>query len=95
MPGAWQSFSADRWLLVVLRDGYKVPFHHHPPVSLETRELPSCYLGSVPALAPGGALQDATGGCSRACRPAGPGFLGQLFRVVKVGGGGVHLSSSV
>ena len=47
----WQSFSADEWTITVLRDGYRVSSHHLPLVSLEPRELPSCSLGSVRALA--------------------------------------------
>ena len=48
---AWQSFGVNSWPVTLLRDGYKVPFHHFPPVSLEPRELPSCFLGSVLSLA--------------------------------------------
>ena len=46
----WQSFCANEWIVSVLRDGYRVPFHHLPPVSLEPRALPSCSPGSVCAL---------------------------------------------
>ena len=62
---------------MVLQDGYKVPFHHLPPVSLEPRELPFCSLGSVHALesTSGGGLQDPPEGSSGLCGPAQSGVL--------------------
>ena len=39
---ALQSCGADTWTVMVLRQGYKVPFHHLPPVLLVPQELPSC-----------------------------------------------------
>ena len=47
----WESFVADKWTVVVLQDSYRVQFHHLPPVSLEPRELPSCFLESIRVLA--------------------------------------------
>ena len=47
----WQSFSANEWTVALLRDGYRVPFHHFPPVLVEPQETPSCSPGSVRALA--------------------------------------------
>ena len=39
MPGAWHSFGVNEWPVAVLLDGYKVPFHHLPPVSLVPQVL--------------------------------------------------------
>ena len=48
---AWESCSADVWMVTVLRYRYHIPFHHLPPVALVSRELSLCALGSVRALA--------------------------------------------
>ena len=59
----------------VLRNGFRVLFHHLPPMSLKPRELPSCSLGSVRAFALGGGLCDAPEGGLGAYEPALAGLL--------------------
>ena len=71
----WQSFSADEWTVALLRDGYRVPFHHLPPVSLNPRELQE----EVSKMLLKGALETVD--------QPGPGFYSQLFLVEKVTGG--------
>ena len=46
----WQSFSADEWTVAVLRNGYRGPSHHLPPVLLEPQELLYCSPGSFRVL---------------------------------------------
>ena len=74
---AWRSFGADEWTVEVLLDGYRVPFHHLPPLSL----VSSCSGTSR------GSLQDAPEGSSGACGLIR--FYSLLFLVEKVRGGGV------
>ena len=83
----WQSFGTNEWTVAVLRDGYKMPFHHLPLVSLEPLELSSCSLGSVRALA----LWDEVSkmlqkGALEPVDQPGPGFYSWLFLVEKVTG---------
>ena len=61
---------------MVLWDGYRVPFHHLPPVLLDPWELPPCSPGSVQALV----LREEVSemllkGGSGTCGPAWSGFL--------------------
>ena len=53
LSGAGQSFGIDEWPVAVLHDGYKVPFHHLPPVPASQAQLitpPSAVLTSVESL---------------------------------------------
>ena len=85
----WQSFGASEWTVTVLWDGYRVPFHHLPPVSLDPRELPSCSPGSVRALAiREGVFKMLLKGTAEPVDQHGPGFYSRLFLVEKVMGAG-------
>ena len=61
MP-SYHAVQANGWL-GVLRDGYRVPFHHLPPVSLVPIELSSSAPGNSPCgRSPGGGQQNAPEG---------------------------------
>ena len=69
----------------VLRDGYRVPFHHLPPVSLVPRELSSSAPGTDRVLA----LQEEVNkmllkGAMELMEQPGPGFYSRFFLVEKV-----------
>ena len=89
-----QFFGADEWIIAVLQHGYRMPFRHLLPVSLETQEFPSCSLGSARALAlrveVDKVLQKET---LQAVDQLGPGFYSRLLLVEKVTGAGGPLST--
>ena len=82
---AWLSWGADNLTVGVLGDGYRVPFHHLPPVSLVPMELSPSASGTVRALA----LQEEVNKMflEGAVEQLGPGFYSCLFLVEKVMGG--------
>ena len=84
---AWQPFRADEWTVAVLRDGYRVPFHHFPPVLLEPWELLSCPPGSVRAQAMWEEVSKTVlKGALEPVDQLGAGFHSRLFMVEKVMG---------
>ena len=68
---AWKLCGADQWTVAVLQQGYCIPFHRLPLVSLVARELLSFALGSVRM---------------QALDQLGLGFYSRLFLVEKVMG---------
>ena len=84
---AWQSCRADKQTVVVLWDGYRVLFHHLPPVSLEPWELPSCSFGSVRVQALREVSKMLLKEALELVGQLGLGFYSQLFLVEKVTGG--------
>ena len=85
---AWKLCGADEWTVVVLQQGYSIPFHHLPHVSLVPRELLSCALRSDWVIA----LQEEVfkmlqkGAVEPVDQPC-PGFYSRLFLIEKVTGG--------
>ena len=72
---------------MVLQHGYRVPFHHLPPMSLEPRELSSCSPGSVRVLALWEEVDKMLQkGALEAVDQPSPGFYSCLFLVEKVTG---------
>ena len=83
------SFSSDEWTVAVLWNGYRVPLHHLPPVSLEPQELPSCSPGSIRALALWEEISKLLQkGALEPVGQPGLGFYSWLFLVEKVRGEG-------
>ena len=85
----WQEIGAETWVVIVLRDGYRVPFKDSPPPLARTPvSFPKYRAGSpraqalrqeVEAMLAKGALEIA--------RDPGPGFYSRLFLVEKATGG--------
>ena len=85
----WQEIGAETWVVIVLRDGYRVPFKDSPPPLARTPvSFPTYRAGSpraqalrqeVEAMLAKGALEIA--------RDPGPGFYSRLFLVEKATGG--------
>ena len=73
-------------MVAVLQEGYRIPFHHLPPLSLIPRELSSCALGSVRALAHWEEVKMLRKGAVELMGQPGPGHYSQLFLVEKVTG---------
>ena len=84
---AWEDLGAEDWILRVLREGYRIPFHSPPPVTRAPLHFTSYSTDSergkalqveVTALLHKGAVEDAS--------PT-PGFYSHLFVVPKATGG--------
>ena len=84
---SWRDKGAESWVVEVLREGYKIPFHSLPPLSKDPRLLPSYSPSSIKgralreellALESKGALEPA---------PPSPGFYSRMFVVTKASGG--------
>ena len=85
--GVWESQGAEPWVVQVLREGYILPFHSHPPPSSTLIPLPSYSPSSIKGLALVAAVKDLLS--KGAIEPAspGPGFYSRLFVTPKVTGG--------
>ena len=84
--GVWESQGAEPWVVQVLREGYILPFHSHPPLSSTPIPLPSYSPSSIKRLALVAAVKDLLS--KGAIEPAsGPGFYSRLFVTPKVTGG--------
>ena len=87
----WQSFGAKAWTVRVLQHGSLVPFHHLPPLSQDSWEVPSCTLGSVRALS----LKEEVSkllqkGALECVDQPSPSFYSCLFLVEKAGHQFIH-----
>ena len=84
---AWNYHLVDPWVITVLREGYRVPFHHPPPLSLIPMDFPS-YSGNkekflalqaeVAEMLQKNAIEEVPG--------TDPGFYNRLFLVLKASG---------
>ena len=84
---AWEKYPIDPWVISVLKQGYEIPFHHSPPLSLIPQEFPS-YLGNqekfealekeVSEMLVKNAIEEVSG--------QEPGYYNRLFLVQKASG---------
>ena len=83
----WEDYDIDQWVVLVLRDGYRIPFVKRPPLSQVPIDFPS-YVGNKEKHA---VLQKEVEDMLRkeaieTVEPAQPGFYNRLFLVPKSSG---------
>ena len=84
---AWEQHQVEPWVLQVLKEGYCIPFHRHPPLSPVPIDFPS-YRGNKEKFS---ALQEEVNQmlAKQAIEPVlnpNPGFYNRLFLVLKASG---------
>ena len=84
---AWERYQIDPWVLSVLKEGYKIPFHQPPPLSPIPQEFPS-YLGNQEkhSSLQKEVLDMINKGAIEEISYIDPGFYNRLFLVQKASG---------
>ena len=87
MPGVWEAWGADAWVVQVLHFGYRIPFRSRPPLSHVPIPLPSYSPDSIRGLALSDAVCTLVEKEAIKIAPPSPGFYSRLFVTPKVTGG--------
>ena len=83
----WRLCSADKWTVIVLQEGYRIPLHHLRPVSLVPCSLRAVVLRSgvgSDVSPPGGSFKMLQKEAVEPVNQSGPGYYIRLFVVEKV-----------
>lgn len=83
----WETLGAEEWVLQVLREGYKIPFHSSPPLSDVLLHLVSYSADSERGKALESEVTALLDKCAVEEAPPTPGFYSRLFVVPKASGG--------
>ena len=83
----WESWDADRWVVAVLRFGYRVPFLATPPLSNVPIPLPSYSPSSIKGLALTAVVADLREKGAIEPAPPSPGYYSRLFVTPELTGG--------